>query len=44
MGEAQVETLLARLKEQTGVTAKLVPVRIPYRETNSQKSRGAGPP
>lgn len=33
MGETQVETLLARLKEQTDVDARLVPVRIPYRET-----------
>ena len=33
MGEAQIETLIARLKEQTGVEAKLIPVRIPYRET-----------
>ena len=33
MGDAQVETLLKRCKEQTGVEAKLVAVRIPYRET-----------
>lgn len=33
MGEAQVETILHRLKEQTGVEAVLLPVRIPYRET-----------
>ncbi|MDO5042984.1 MAG: EF-Tu/IF-2/RF-3 family GTPase, partial [Slackia sp.] len=33
MGEAQVETILHRLKDQAGVEANLVPVRIPYRET-----------
>jgi elongation factor G len=33
MGDTQVDTILSRLKEQTGVEAKLVPVRIPYRET-----------
>ena len=33
MGETQVDMLIGRLKEQSGVEAKLVPVRIPYRET-----------
>lgn len=33
MGEAQIETILNRLKDQTNVEARLVPVRIPYRET-----------
>ena len=42
MGEAQVETLLARMKEQAKVEARLVPVRIPYRETITQDGRGAG--
>ena len=38
MGDAQVDTLLARLKEQTGVEARLVDVRIPYRETIRKKA------
>lgn len=42
MGEAQVETLLARLKEQTGVDARLVPVRIPYRETIRKTAEAQG--
>ncbi len=42
MGETQVETLLARLKEQTGVEAKLVPVRIPYRETIRKQAEAQG--
>lgn len=33
MGEAQIETILNRLKDQANVEARLVPVRIPYRET-----------
>ncbi|HJH42260.1 MAG TPA: elongation factor G [Rubneribacter badeniensis] len=42
MGEAQVETLLARLKEQTGVEARLVPVRVPYRETICKVAEAQG--
>ena len=42
MGDAQVDTLLARLKEQTGVEARLVPVRIPYRETIRKKAEAQG--
>lgn len=42
MGEAQVETLLARLKEQTGVEARLVAVRIPYRETIRKTAEAQG--
>lgn len=42
MGETQVETILARLKEQAGVEAKLVPVRIPYRETIRKKAEAQG--
>lgn len=42
MGDAQVETLLLRLKEQTGVEAKLVPVRIPYRETIRKTAEAQG--
>ena len=33
MGDTQVETILARMKEQGGVEAALIPVRVPYRET-----------
>ena len=42
MGEAQVEMLLNRLKEQSGVEAKLVPVRIPYRETITKSAEAQG--
>ena len=42
MGDTQVETLLARCKEQTGVEAKLVPVRIPYRETIRKTAEAQG--
>lgn len=42
MGEAQVETLLSRLQEQTGVEAKLVPLRIPYRETIRKTAEAQG--
>ena len=42
MGDAQVETLMARLKDQTGVNARLVPVRIPYRETIKKTASAQG--
>ena len=42
MGEAQVETLLARMKEQAKVEARLVPVRIPYRETITKTAEAQG--
>mgnify|MGYP000822352055 CR=1 FL=1 len=42
MGEAQVDMLLSRLKEQSGVEAKLVPVRIPYRETITKQAEAQG--
>ncbi len=42
MGDTQVEMLLARCKEQTGVEAKLVPVRIPYRETIRKVAEAQG--
>ena len=42
MGEAQVDMLMSRLKEQTGVDAKLVPVRIPYRETIRKPAEAQG--
>ena len=42
MGDTQVETMLARLKGQMGIAAKLVPVRIPYRETIRKKAEAQG--
>ncbi len=42
MGEAQVETLLSRAKEQAGVEAVLKPVRIPYRETIRKTAEAQG--
>ncbi|MEG0071301.1 MAG: elongation factor G [Raoultibacter sp.] len=42
MGEAQVDTLLNRLRAQAGVEAKLVPVRIPYRETIRKTATAQG--
>ena len=42
MGEAAVETLLARMKEQAKVEARLVPVRIPYRETICKTAEAQG--
>ena len=42
MGDTQVETLIARCKEQTGVEVKLVPVRIPYRETIRKVAEAQG--
>lgn len=42
MGEAQVDMLLSRLKEQTGVEAKLVDVKIPFRETIRKKAEAQG--
>ena len=42
MGEAQVDMLLARLRDQSGVEARLVPVRIPYRETITKGAEAQG--
>ncbi len=42
MGDTQVDMLLSRLKEQTGVEARLVPVRIPYRETIRKTAEAQG--
>lgn len=42
MGEAQVDTLLARMKSQMNIEAKLVPVRIPYRETIRKTASAQG--
>ncbi|MCL1799364.1 MAG: elongation factor G [Eggerthellaceae bacterium] len=42
MGETQVETILSRMKEQGGVEAKLIPVRVPYRETIRKVAEAQG--
>lgn len=42
MGEAQIDMLLSRMKEQTGVEARLVDVRIPYRETIRKAAEAQG--
>ena len=42
MGETQVDMLINRLKDQAGVEVKLVPVRIPYRETIRKTAEAQG--
>ncbi len=42
IGEAQVSVLLQRLKERANVSAHIVPLRIPYRETIRRTSVGHG--
>ncbi len=42
MGDTQVDMLLSRMKEQAGVEAKLVEVRIPYRETIRRSAEAQG--
>ncbi|MEG0682449.1 MAG: elongation factor G, partial [Raoultibacter sp.] len=42
MGEAQVDTLLNRLRAQAGIEAKLLAVRIPYRETIRKTAEAQG--
>ena len=42
LGEAQIETLISRMKEQANVEARLVPVRIPYRETIRKTAEAQG--
>ena len=42
MGDTQVDMLMARLKDQAGVEAKLVPVRVPYRETIRKVAEAQG--
>ncbi|MEF9841820.1 MAG: elongation factor G [Raoultibacter sp.] len=42
MGEAQIDTLLNRLRAQAGIEAKLLPVRIPYRETIRKTATAQG--
>lgn len=42
MGDMQIDTLLRRLKEQSNIEARLVPVRIPYRETIRKTAEAQG--
>ena len=42
MGDTQVETILARLKEQVGIGVVLKPVRVPYRETIRKTAQAQG--
>ncbi|WP_283170913.1 elongation factor G [Curtanaerobium respiraculi] len=42
LGEAQIDTLLSRCEAQTGVKARTVPVRIPYRETIRKAAEAQG--
>ncbi len=42
MGDEQINTLLIRMKENANVEAKLIPVRIPYRETIRGKAEAQG--
>ena len=42
MGDTQVDTIIARMKEQNGVEAVLVPVRVPYRETIRKVAEAQG--
>ena len=42
MGDAQVDMLLSRCKDQTGVEVKQVPVRVPYRETIRKQAEAQG--
>lgn len=42
MGDTQVDMLLARLKSQNGVEVRLVPVRVPYRETIRKTAEAQG--
>ncbi len=42
MGDEQINTLLIRMKDNANVEAKLVPVRVPYRETIRKKAEAQG--
>ncbi len=42
MGDEQINTLLIRMKDNANVEAKLIPVRIPYRETIRAKAEAQG--
>jgi elongation factor G len=42
MGDTQVDTILSRLKDQTGVEAKITAMRVPYRETIRKTAQAQG--
>ena len=42
MGDTQVELIMSKCKDQAGVGMKLVPVRVPYRETIRKVSQAQG--
>jgi elongation factor G len=42
LGEGAVDLILSRLKERTGIVAKLIDVKVPYRETIRKKSEAQG--
>jgi len=42
MGEAAVDLILARCKEQTGIEVEMLPIRIPYRETIRKVAEAQG--
>ncbi|MEG0504965.1 MAG: elongation factor G, partial [Raoultibacter sp.] len=42
MGDTQVDAILARMKDQNGVEAVLIPVRVPYRETIRKVAEAQG--
>ena len=42
LGEGAVDLLLSRLKERTGIEAKLLEVKVPYRETIRKTSEAQG--
>ncbi|MDR2714508.1 MAG: elongation factor G [Coriobacteriales bacterium] len=42
LGEGAVDLILSRLKERTGIEAKLLEVKVPYRETIRKKSEAQG--
>jgi elongation factor G len=42
LGEGAVDLILSRLKERTGITAKLLEVKVPYRETIRKTAQAQG--
>ncbi len=42
LGEAQIDVILSRLKERTGISVKLVDVRVPYRESIRKSAQAQG--
>ncbi|NTU89978.1 MAG: elongation factor G, partial [Actinobacteria bacterium] len=42
LGEAQIDVLLAHMKDRTGIEAKMLGVRVPYRETIRKIAQAQG--